>query len=142
MGRPRVTPNMLTLVREHGMVAFELAIMIAGNQTRLAERIGTNPQKVSNWKLRDQAVPVEWVPAVVAASAHPMITPYSLRPDMTKFWDVLAPQLAQCSTAAAWRSPLTRGDFNAAAKPYRTPAGEAPDTSTPASSRTRQQVSV
>jgi hypothetical protein len=123
MGRRRLTPNMRTLVRQHGIVAFELAIMLAGNQTRFAQRIGATDQKVSHWKLRDQAIPIDWVPPIVAAFDHPLITPYTLRPDLAPFWDLLTPQLAACAADAARREFLTHEDYAAAAKSCRTVAG-------------------
>ena len=121
MGRPRLTPDMRVLARR-GIVAFELAILIAGGQNRLAELIGATDQKVSHWKLRDLAIPVDWVPPIVAALRHPMITPYTLRPDLGSFWDALTPQLAECAKGRARATLLTQDDFDTIAAIYPTPS--------------------
>jgi DNA-binding transcriptional regulator YdaS (Cro superfamily) len=110
-------PDMRALAKR-GIAALELAVFIAGNQTNLARLIGTTDQRVSHWKLRDLAIPVDRVPEIVAALQHPMITPYTLRPDLAPFWDLLTPQLAACSKGRARVDLLTQEDFEAVAAVY------------------------
>lgn len=121
MGRPRLTPDMRVLARR-GIVAFELAVLVAGGQNRLAEMIGATDQKISHWKLRDLAIPIDWVPHIVAALRHPMITPYTLRPDLGPYWDLLSPQLAACAKGKARTTMLTQDDFDTIAAIYPMPS--------------------
>lgn len=100
------------LMARHGMFAFELAILLAGGQGRLAAMIGSTDQKVSHWKLRDLAVPVAWAPRIAAALDHPLITVYSLRPDLADFWNLLRPQLIACARGDGRTDGLTRRDFD------------------------------
>lgn len=112
-----LTPARAALARR-GLLAFELAVRIAGDQTRFSKLIGATDQKVSHWKLRDNAIPLEWVPRIVAAIRHPLITPYSLRPDLASFWDLLAPQLADCAVGSVRRRSLTPSALQHALRPY------------------------
>jgi DNA-binding transcriptional regulator YdaS (Cro superfamily) len=59
--------------------ALQKAIDIAGNQTRLAEKLGEYPQLVQSWtKTR---VPAHWVIPIVKA-VNGAVSPSDLRPDI------------------------------------------------------------
>ncbi|MFL9933596.1 YdaS family helix-turn-helix protein [Paraburkholderia sp. RL18-103-BIB-C] len=120
MGRTRLKPDMRVLAKR-GIVAFELAVLIAGNQTRLAKMIGVSEQRISHWKVRDVAIPIEWVPHIVAVIGHPMVTPYTLRPDLSEVWDMLTPQLVACSKGRTRTTMLTEEDYDTVAKIYTPP---------------------
>jgi DNA-binding transcriptional regulator YdaS (Cro superfamily) len=119
---PLIESDQAALARR-GMVALELAILLAGGQGNLARLIGSTDQKVSHWKLRDFAVPMPWAPRIAAALRHPMVTVYTLRPDLADFWDMLRPQLVACAKGKARIDMLTEADFIAATHIYPIPRG-------------------
>ena len=62
------------------MNALEKAISIAGNQTKLAKKLGVNPMTVTHWVHRNKGiVPSGRVEAIYQATG---VTPYELRPDI------------------------------------------------------------
>jgi DNA-binding transcriptional regulator YdaS (Cro superfamily) len=111
----------MRVLAKRGIVAFELAVLVVGSQSRLARMIGASDQRISHWKVRDVAIPVEWVPQIVAAVGHPMVTPYTLRPDLSEMWDMLTPQLVACSKGRARTTMLTEEDFATIARVYPRP---------------------
>jgi DNA-binding transcriptional regulator YdaS (Cro superfamily) len=106
-----LTPLTRRALARRGLLAFELAILLAGGQGKLAELIGSTDQKVSHWKLRDLAVPVAWAPRIAAALRHPLITVYTLRPDQAEFWDLLAAQLGENVHRAILTMPEVNGEL-------------------------------
>jgi DNA-binding transcriptional regulator YdaS (Cro superfamily) len=76
-----------------GMTALLFAIEHCGGIPSLALRIPTTPGRVNAWLNSSRRVPLEYVPAVVDATDHPSVTPYTLRPDFAAGWRRLARQL-------------------------------------------------
>ncbi|HEY2024595.1 transcriptional regulator [Paraburkholderia sp.] len=101
---PRV--NTYTPLAERGLLALDLAIILAGSQSNLAQTLGITVRMISQWKKRERYVPVQYVTRVCAVCSHPKITPYTLRPDLAADWQRLGPMLAKCGAGHARTSPL------------------------------------
>jgi len=59
---------------------IQQAIALAGGLTALGERIGQTPQRVFNWRER-QNVPAELIPAICKAVDYQLL-PHEFRPDL------------------------------------------------------------
>jgi DNA-binding transcriptional regulator YdaS (Cro superfamily) len=75
------------------MQALIRAVELSGSQELLGQAIGVRPEKISTWLHRGRAVPLEYVPFIVAAVLHPDVSPVTLRPDFHQGWALLARQL-------------------------------------------------
>ncbi|MGF6607090.1 DNA-binding transcriptional regulator YdaS (Cro superfamily) [Paraburkholderia sp. WSM4175] len=78
-----------------GMRALIRAIELTGSQEQLAQAIGVEAKDISRWLHKTRRVPLEYVPAIVAAVYHDDVSPVTLRPDHLKGWALLARQLAR-----------------------------------------------
>lgn len=76
-----------------GMPALIRAIELTGSQELLAQALGIANSKLRHWLHTAHAVPLEYVPFIVAAVSHPDVTPVTLRPDHLQGWALLARQL-------------------------------------------------
>jgi len=76
-----------------GMAALDIAIENAGGPGALASLLGISPPSLRQWRTVRYAVPLEYIPAIVAIANDIRVTPFSLRPDFAAQWSVLAQQL-------------------------------------------------
>ena len=103
--RPRINMPHGTIA-ERGLLALDVAILAAGGQANLAERLGITTGQVSQWKTREHRVPIHYVPSICRAVKHPKVSPYTLRPDLADDWMTLSQFLKLCDDGHARTSAL------------------------------------
>lgn len=79
-----------------GFAALQVATKKVGTPRKLCAMLGISEQSIAQWKARAQPIPMHLVPLVVDIVKNPLVTPYTLRPDLWRVWMLLDTQLAEC----------------------------------------------
>ncbi len=95
MGRS-VIPRFTQAEAMIAFAALQVAVRKVGGSRKLCAMLGISPQAIAQWKIRALPIPMHLVPLVVDIAQNPLVTPYTLRPDLWRVWKLLDRQLAAC----------------------------------------------
>ncbi len=95
MARP-IIPRFTQAEAMVAFAALNVAARKVGSPRRLCAMLGVSEQSIAQWKARSQPIPMQLVPLVVDIAKNPLVTPYTLRPDLWRVWMLLSKQLGAC----------------------------------------------